>query len=108
MVDLEIPPREVHDRLQRGADLLLLDCREPEELRLARLQGAQHVPLQDIPAHSARLDAERETVVLCHHGVRSAKAAAFLRDQAGFTRVRSLRGGIDAWSREVDPTVPRY
>ncbi len=108
MVDLEITPREVHDRLQRGADLLLLDCREPEELRLARLQGAQHVPLRDIPAHSAQLDAERETVVLCHHGVRSAKAAAFLRDQAGFTRVRSLRGGIDAWSREVDPTVPRY
>jgi len=108
MADLEITAQEVHERLARGEDLLLVDCREPEELRIARLPRAQHIPLREIPTQSADLDTEREPIVLCHHGVRSARAAAFLREQAGFRRVRSLRGGIDAWSREIDPTIPRY
>ena len=89
-VNVEIDPRELAERLARREDLLLVDVREPGEHAIARIDGALLVPLQSLPARVRELDSSREIVLHCHHGV------------------RSLRGGIDAWSREVDPAVPRY
>ena len=103
-----ISPSEVSDRLTAGSDeWVLLDCREPLELSLARIDGAVHIPMRDIPARLAELDAARETVVFCHHGIRSAQVAAFLRRE-GFVNVRNMDGGIDAWSTQVDPSISRY
>ena len=94
-------------RLAAGDDLQLVDVREPYEHRIARLEGARLVPLRTLPDSLGTLDPGRETVVLCHHGVRSASAAEFLRGR-GFRSVRNLEGGIDAWSAEVDEGVARY
>ncbi|MBL8878870.1 MAG: hypothetical protein JNG88_07100 [Phycisphaerales bacterium] len=101
---LEISPQEVHRRL---ADLVLLDCREPDEVAICRIDGARHVPMGEIPARLSELDRGAEVVVYCHHGVRSLHVVQFLLKQ-GFTRARSMSGGIDAWSIEIDPRVPRY
>lgn len=106
--DEEMKPAEAKARLnERSPDFVLLDCREPEELALARIDGALHIPMGDIPARLQALDPVKEYVVFCHHGVRSAHVVAFLRNQE-FERVRNMAGGIDAWSREVDAAVPRY
>jgi rhodanese-related sulfurtransferase len=106
--DDEMRPLEVKARLDaRSPELVLLDCREPEELALARIDGALHIPMGDIPARLQSFDPAKEYVVFCHHGVRSAHVVGFLRKQE-FERVRNMAGGIDAWSREVDPAVPRY
>ena len=104
----EIHPAEVKARLdQRLPDFVLLDCREPEELAIARIDVALHIPMGDIPTRLQSLDPSKDYVVFCHHGVRSAHVVTFLRKQE-FERVRNMAGGIDAWSREVDPKVPRY
>jgi sulfur-carrier protein adenylyltransferase/sulfurtransferase len=102
----EIGARELEQARHQG-DLVLLDVREPHEHAMARIEGARLVPLQSLPSRVAELDPQQSFVVYCHHGQRSKMALDFLR-RAGFTRARHLRGGIDAWSREVDPTVPRY
>jgi len=86
---------------------VLLDVREPWEWELARLEGAQHIPMRDIPARFAELDDEREVVAICHHGGRSQQVAMFL-EKNGFSKVHNLQGGVDAWSRTVDPAVPLY
>lgn len=105
---MDISPAEVRDKLDAGqADLVLLDCREAEEVAVASIAGAVHVPMGDIRTALPRLDPEHEYVVFCHHGVRSRMVAEFLRTEE-FQRVRSMSGGIDAWSREIDPGVPRY
>jgi len=107
-MDQEMKPAEAKARLdERSPDFVLLDCREPEELAIARIDGALHIPMGDIPARLQSLDPAKEYVVFCHHGVRSANVVAFLHKQE-FERARNMAGGIDAWSREVDPTVPRY
>jgi len=85
----------------------IVDVREPWEWGLAHLEGARRIPLRELTRRLDELDPTTEIVTLCHHGQRSARAAAMLRE-AGFKRVRNLQGGIDAWSREVDPTLPRY
>lgn len=85
----------------------LLDVRTPREWEICRLEGADLLPLQELPRRWQEIDPEQETVVYCHHGHRSARAVDFLR-RAGLTRVRNLTGGIDAWSREIDPAVPLY
>ena len=103
----EVTPGELARRLAAGDRPLLLDVREPYEHAIARLPDARLVPLATLPVASAQLDPAAEIVVLCHHGVRSAAAVEYLRE-LGFTRVRNLAGGIDRWSREVDPAVPRY
>lgn len=103
---LELTPQELALRLQQ-TPLQLLDVREPWEVALAALPGARHIPMNEIPRRRQELDAGAETVVLCHHGVRSAYVAAFL-EQVGFSRVYNLVDGIDGWSREVDASVPRY
>lgn len=87
----------------------LIDCREPEEWDICRLPGAELIPLGTFPQQAAALAAESPCglVVYCHHGMRSLRAAMFLRSQ-GFQNAFSMHGGIDAWSRTVDPETPRY
>lgn len=103
----QVSPADAAALLRARDDVVLLDVREPEELALAAVPGALHLPLGDVPARAAELDPEREYLVLCHHGVRSAHAALFLLRQ-GFRRVRNVTGGIEEWARTVDPGVGRY
>jgi adenylyltransferase/sulfurtransferase len=103
---IEIGALELKARLP-GGDIVLVDVREPHELRIARIEGAVHIPLGALGERAGELDRSREVVLLCHHGVRSLRAHETLR-RAGFPRLKSLRGGIDAWSRDVDPSIPRY
>jgi adenylyltransferase/sulfurtransferase len=105
--ELDQDPKEVKARLDRGEDLVLLDVREPWEVAVAKLEGAVQIPLGELGRRFHELDPEAEVVVYCHMGVRSMKAALFLRQQ-GFENVFNLAGGIDAWSLNVDPKVPRY
>jgi len=87
---------------------ILLDVREPWEFQAASLPDSLLMPMGDVPSRAhAELDPDAHVVVLCHHGQRSLSVAMWLRGQ-GFDRVQSLAGGIDAWSRTIDPTVPRY
>lgn len=85
----------------------LVDVREPWEFDQARIAGAQLIPMREIPARHQELDADKDVVAICHHGGRSRQVAIFL-EKAGFTRIHNLVGGVDAWSRTVDPTVPLY
>lgn len=103
----EITPRELAARLGRREDIQLVDVREPHEWEMARIPGARLIPLSTLDAALADLDPGRETVVHCHHGQRSAAAAALLRN-AGFGRVLNLAGGIARWSEEVDQSIPQY
>ena len=86
---------------------VLLDVREPWEIEAAKIAGSVPIPMRDIPARSEELDDEEQIVCVCHHGARSANVAMFLESR-GFTKVFNLQGGIDAWSRQVDSTVPTY
>jgi adenylyltransferase/sulfurtransferase len=106
-VDDEIAPRALAERLKAGTPPALLDVREPYEWAIARLPDARLVPLDTLPDALHTLDPGTELVVYCHHGIRSAAAVAWLRDR-GFSRARNLTGGIDRWSRDVDPSTRRY
>ncbi|HEX2333365.1 MAG TPA: rhodanese-like domain-containing protein [Burkholderiales bacterium] len=86
---------------------LLLDVREPWEWETARIEGSQHVPMREVPVRLAEIDRQREVVAICHHGGRSQQVAMFL-EKNGFSKVHNLQGGVDAWSRTVDPAVPLY
>ena len=86
---------------------VLLDVREPWEYEKARIEGSRLVPMREVPARLAEIDEDSELVAICHHGGRSMQVAMFLEKQ-GFKRVHNLKGGIDAWSRTVDPSVPIY
>lgn len=94
-----------------GQDLQLIDVREPQELELARLQGFENLPLSQFSEWSGqihtRLHPDKETLVLCHHGMRSAQMCQWLASQ-GFTKVKNIIGGIDAYSLVVDSSIPRY
>lgn len=105
----EIAPAELASALNQDTPPLLIDCRTDDELAVARVEAALHVPMSDIKTRLPELEEhlEEPVVVMCHHGVRSLQVVAFLRE-AGFTDARSLAGGIDRWSHEIDPTVPRY
>lgn len=110
MVNYEISPRELKELLASGVKngFVLLDVREPWEQEEARIEGSILMPMGDIPSRAHQeLDPESHIVAVCHHGVRSMSVTAWLRDQ-GFERAQSLRGGIDAWSAEVDSSIPRY
>lgn len=102
-----IEPVALKARLERGENILILDVREPNEVFIAPFPGATHIPMRDIPSRLAELDRDREIVVVCHHGVRSALVAMDLV-HLGFEHVLNLSGGIDAWSETADPTTPRY
>ena len=101
-----ITPEELKQRLESFTPLLL-DVREPWEFELCRIAGSTHLPMGQIPQRHAELDRGAEIVVICHHGMRSAQVTQYL-DSLGFQGVYNLTGGIDAWSRQVDPEVPVY
>jgi adenylyltransferase/sulfurtransferase len=102
-----ITVEEVKARLDAGEEFVLIDVREPREFQFCRIEGAQLRPLGQIRQWMQSLDKNAETVVYCHHGMRSDQAAVFLAHN-GFTNVRNMIGGIDEWSRRVDAAVPRY
>ncbi|HEV8130963.1 MAG TPA: molybdopterin-synthase adenylyltransferase MoeB [Acidobacteriota bacterium] len=103
----EITPLELKERLDQGDKLYILDVREPHEYQICRLGGSHLIPLGEIPQRVNELNSADEIVVHCKMGGRSAKAVEFLR-QAGFKKVKNLKGGIDLWAQTVDPSVPRY
>jgi rhodanese-related sulfurtransferase len=107
-VPIEITPLEVKELLDRGSPLRLIDVREPAEHAICRIEGARLIPMRSVPDHSNELDgSETAIVVFCHHGVRSMAVVAWLQKQ-GVRNCRSMAGGIDLWSLQVDPAVPRY
>ncbi len=108
MLEPEISPQDFALQRQQPNAPLLLDVREPWEFQAASLPGSILMPMGDVPSRAhAELDPDAPIVVLCHHGMRSLSVTMWLRNQ-GFEHVQSLAGGIDAWSRTVDPTIPRY
>lgn len=100
-----LTPQQFSDKRAQG--ITILDVRQPEEIALAQLPGSVNIPLNSLPSRVHELDSEQPIAVLCHHGVRSEMAAQFLERQ-GFSDVSHLAGGIDAWSLEMDRSVPRY
>ena len=107
-MDYEIDPESVQKMSERGNSFMLLDVREPWEFETSRIDGAKLMPMGDVPSRAHQeLDPEGHIVVYCHHGVRSMNVTAWLRQQ-GFEKAQSMAGGIDAWSRRVDPKVPVY
>lgn len=103
-------PAEVKRRLDGGEKLFLIDVREPGEYATARIEGSQLIPMNTVPAALNELegkDDEGTLVVFCHHGMRSANVTQWLRGQ-GLQNVTSMSGGIDQWSTDIDPSVPRY
>lgn len=90
-----------------GADVVLLDVREHDELAIAAVQSALHIPMREVPARLAELDPVKPLVVMCHSGGRSRRVAEFLKGN-GFPNVFNLMGGIDAWSAQIDSRIPRY
>ncbi len=104
---LEIEPGELSRLLGTGDKVQLIDIRDPWETDIAALPGAIAMPMTGLPQQIDRLETARRTVLICHHGVRSAHAAVWLRQQ-GFKDAVSVRGGIDAYAREVDPSLATY
>ena len=105
----QINARALALELENGQAIRLIDVRQPWESHLASLPGSVLIPLGELPQRSKEIgpDPHAALVVFCHHGIRSQSAAAYL-ERVGYHNVRSLAGGIDAWSCEVDPSVPRY
>jgi rhodanese-related sulfurtransferase len=107
-MDLELTPEQAKALLTAPNPPVLLDVREPWEVETASIAGATNIPMGDVPARAHQeLDDESPILVMCHHGARSLSVAAWLRQQ-GFDKAQSVSGGIDAWSRSIDPTIPRY
>jgi rhodanese-related sulfurtransferase len=107
MIDMEISAADAAALLkEKGAKLV--DVREPWEFAKTSIEGSLLIPMGEVPGRAnAELDPDERLLVLCHHGVRSMNVAVWMRNQ-GFEQAQSVRGGIDAWSREVDPHLPRY
>jgi adenylyltransferase/sulfurtransferase len=104
---VNVAATEVKQRLDRGDKITLLDVREPWEWDTARIDGAKLIPMRELETRKAELNPNDEIVVYCHMGVRSLKAIHYLQ-QHGFTNLKNLSGGIEAWSTTADPSVPRY
>ena len=105
--DWEVEPAALAEELRAGKRLRLIDVREPHELEISRLEGAELIPLGTLASRLHELDSAQELVVFCKTGSRSARAVELLAG-AGFRKVRNLYGGINGWAREVDPTMPQY
>jgi len=105
--DIQIEPMELKVKMDTGTKVLVVDVREPWEHQIASIAGATLVPLNSLPANLKLFEGADEVVIFCHHGMRSLNAAAWLRSQ-GVDGARSLTGGIERWSAEIDPKVPRY
>lgn len=107
---LEITPAEVRRMLDEGAKVHLIDVRQPEEYAISRIDGSELIPMNTVPAALTSLEGKADEgllVVFCHHGMRSLNVVNWLRGQ-GVTESVSMAGGIDRWSIEIDPSVPRY
>ena len=107
---IETSPQDIQRRIDAGEPLLLIDVREPAEFAITRIEGATLIPMREIPASLQQLEAKSDDatlIVFCHHGVRSLNVAHWLREQ-GVPACQSMAGGIDAWSTQIDPSVPRY
>ncbi|HYQ70750.1 MAG TPA: rhodanese-like domain-containing protein [Gammaproteobacteria bacterium] len=104
----ELTPDECKAYLEQATTSpLLLDVREPWEYRIVHLEDSQLIPMREIPAMIGTLDPHQEIIVICHHGIRSRQVALFLEHQ-GFSDVVNLSGGLDAWARHTDPSLPTY
>lgn len=108
-VPLEIDCRTTKGKLEAGGNFVLLDCREPDEFATAHIEGAKLLPMSELADRVAELEPYRshQIVVHCHHGGRSLRVTRWLREQ-GFPTAQNMAGGIDQWSVEIDPQVPRY
>jgi rhodanese-related sulfurtransferase len=105
--DLEISVAAVKQRVDSGAPFCLIDVREPWEYDAAHINGARLIPMGSIPTNLNALDTGDEVICYCHHGQRSLDVAFWLRSQ-GVERAKSMAGGIDRWSIQIDPGIPRY
>jgi rhodanese-related sulfurtransferase len=107
-MDLELTVAAAQSLLAAPNPPLLLDVREPWEHATAHIETSTLIPMNEVPARAFKeLDEDQHILVLCHHGARSLSVAAWLRQQ-GFDKAQSIAGGIDAWSRQIDPHIPRY
>lgn len=106
-LEFEISPELVNEMIEAREDFILLDIREDWEWEKAHLEGAIHIPLTELSDRMGELDPRSEIIIYCHHGERSVDGCLVLWEH-GFRKLRSLTGGIEAWSELVDPTVPRY
>jgi len=105
--DFNLSPHELKAKIDGGEKILLVDVRDPAEFAFNRIHGAIHIPLYELANRYRELDPETEIITYCHLGVRSLKAAQILKSLE-FSNVKHLSGGIDAWSTQIDPNVPRY
>ncbi|MGV3538685.1 MAG: rhodanese-like domain-containing protein [Rufibacter sp.] len=103
----EITPRQLKERLDNQENLQLIDVREPQEWAICNLGGIL-LPLGDLPKQVDQIKKDVPTVLICHHGYRSAQALMFLQQRHGFTNLLNLKGGVHAWAQEVDPEFPVY
>lgn len=106
----EVTPADVKRRLDAGEKLWLIDVREPVEYATAKIDGSELIPMNTVPGTLSALEEKADSgtlIVFCHHGMRSANVVNWLRGQ-GLSESQSMAGGIDRWSLEIDPTVPRY
>ena len=103
----QLKPSEIQSLLQQSEHLTLIDVREPSEFNLCQIHGSINIPVGQIASRLMDFELDQELVTICHHGMRSHAVGEFL-EAKGFTKVINLLGGIDAWAREVDPTMPRY
>ena len=106
MID-NLDPRQAAERLEGDDPPLLVDVREHWERKIASIPGSLHLPMGEMPARVGELPRDRELILLCHHGARSQQVGQWL-EQLGYDRLANLDGGIDEWSRHLDPEIPRY
>ena len=110
VLPFEVTPKDVRARIDAGEPIFLIDVRRPDEYQITRIEGAEFIPMDTAPQQLGRLEglADQGTlIVFCHHGMRSASVVNWLRGQ-GVEVCQSMSGGIDQWSMDVDPAVPRY
>ena len=103
----DITVQELNQKLGLQASFILLDVREPDEFAIAKIAGATYIPMGEVSTRYSELDAESEIIVMCHSGMRSFQVMRLLQG-LGFAKVKNLKGGINAWSTEIDPTIQRY
>lgn len=104
----DITPASLHARLAAGEDIQLIDVREEMEFDYCRIAGSVLIPLGEVPRRAAEIRSQGPVVLICHHSVRSAQALSYLQHRLGHENLLNLKGGIDAWSLQVDPSVPVY
>ena len=108
MILREITPENLHEKIESGQHLQLIDVREPEEFEICKLPESILIPLEELMKRYTEIDPEAEVIVICHHGFRSAQAIQFLSQRFGFTNLINLKGGIHAWAEQVDPEMAVY